>query len=175
MKRLVAVLVGFGILMFGFQNCSQQPGSASTSYLTNVQQSKVEDPNPASAVSIDILTQSESRQIKLDLNSGKLTQTSDSASEVKCLSESQLAAIRDLMENSSLCEFQPKADEMCAQIYTSPYANIHWSDKSIQVGEAVSSCQKAPDLCGQDGKTLRGLLKDVIERWGQLSCDFQAL
>lgn len=173
MKRLVAVLVGLSILMFGFQNCSQQPSPLSADQLAGGKQAKIEDPDLKVAKSLDILTQVEGQVVSLNLSSGQLT----SGSVQRCLSESTLSAINDLIRNSSLCEFQADVSEdmACAQVYTPAYANIHWSDKSVKVGEAMDSCHRNTDLCGQDGRTLRGLLRDIVTRFDEFSCDFQAL
>lgn len=173
MKRLVAVLVGMSILMFGFQNCSQQPTALDHNELAGSRQAKIEDPDLKIARSIDILTQSDGQVVNLDLATGRLT----SGSVERCLSESALGEINDLVRNSSLCVFESTATEdmMCAQVYMPAYANIHWPDMSVKVGEATDSCNRGPDLCGQDGKTLRGLLRDVVTRFDEYSCDFQAL
>jgi len=172
MKRLIAVLVGMSIVMFGFQNCSQQPASLSADELAGSKQAKIEDPDLKIAKTIDIHTQMEGQVVNLDLATGKLI----SGSAERCLSESMLGEINDLVRNSSLCVFEvPEEEMMCAQVYMPAYANIHWSDMSVKVGEAFDSCNRGPDLCGQDGKTLRGLLRDVVSRFDEFSCDFQAL
>lgn len=173
MKRLVAVLVGLSILMFGFQNCSQQPSPLSDDQLAGGQQSKVEDPDLKVAQSIDILTQAEDQVVNLNLSTGRLT----AGSVQRCLSESMLSAINDLVRNSSLCEFKTEVTEdmMCAQVYMPAYATINWANMSVSVGEALDSCHREMDLCGQDGRTLRGLLRDVVSRFDEFSCDFQAL
>jgi hypothetical protein len=176
MKRYWPGLVAAGMLLLSFQNCSEQSGKNHSS--TNVlPQTKVQDPSLAQATHVDILTRDESQRISLDLRTGEMTQKSQvGAVDRKCLSESMRAQILDLMNNSDLCQFEePGPAVACAMVYSAPYSEIHWPDKSIKVGEARSSCQKDIDLCGQDGKILRGLLRDVVTRWSEWSCDFKAL
>lgn len=172
MKKIVPVLVASGILLLSFQNCSQQQLNAVDNE-AGVPATKIEDPVLSQAQSLDILTQSD-QKISLNLVSGELLQEDKGVVVRKCLSESMRAQIQDVLSNSNLCEFeQPAADMACAQVYSAPYSEIHWLDKSIKVGEARSSCHKDVDLCGNDGKLLRGLLKDVISRWSEWSCDFK--
>lgn len=176
MKRLIALFAGFGILVFGFQNCSQNSVDTTAQFVVpSSTQTKIEDPDLKVAKSIDILTQSADEKISLDLVTGKILQVTSSSSVEKCLSDSMRAMIQDLIQNSSLCEFRPAQNQLCAHVYVHPYADIHWDEKSVSVGENMSSCHKGPDLCGQDGKILQGLLRDVIGRWDEWSCDFRVL
>ncbi len=176
MKKLLSVIAGFSVLVFGFQNCSQQGSSPDESLIpSSTVQSKIEDPDLKEAQVIEIFTLSPQEKISLNLGSGQLIQTSPAGSVEKCLSEPMRAAVLELLNSSSLCEFQPAEDALCAHVYSYPYAEIHWSQKSVKVGERVSSCHKGPDLCGQDGNILRGLLANIISRWDQWSCDFEAL
>lgn len=174
MKRLVSVCAGLFVIACGFQNCSQSGSHAPNSPLATVQ-NKIEDPDLKMAEALDILTQSEAQNIRLNLVSGEMTQSSSAGTVKKCLSEGMVSAIQDVIQNSSLCEFKAAEGNLCALVYSHAYANIHWSDKSVKVGESESSCVKGPDLCDQDGRTLRGLLRDVVTRWDEWSCDFKTL
>lgn len=174
MKKQVATAVGFLVLVFGFQNCSQS-SSESQSALMPTQQTKIEDPNLKSVQSLEILTTAEGQSVSLDVRTGELIQKGAMGTVRRCLSAERLATIQNLLQSSSLCEFEPAEGELCAHVYGYPYAVLQWPDIQIQVGESHSSCHKGPDLCGQDGKLLRGLLRDVIARWGEWSCDFQSL
>lgn len=172
MKKYIPVLIASGILMLSFQNCSQQKTESENSE-SAVPQSKIEDPTLAKAQSVDILTQN-NQKVSLNLKTGELLQDDQGQIVKKCLSESMRGQIQDLLVNSNLCEFpEPGPDMVCAQVYSAPYGEIHWLDKSIKVGEAFSSCHKDIDLCGNDGKILRGLLRDVLTRWDEWSCDFK--
>ena len=174
MKKYVPVIAACGVLLFGFQNCSEQPSENSAT--SSLPSTKVEDPVLSQASTLDILTASEDQKITLDLKTGELRQISDSGMVKKCLSEAMKGQILDLLNNSNLCLFEEPGPEIaCAQVYTPAYSEIHWPDKSVQVGEAISSCQKNVDLCGQDGKILRSLLRDVVTRWSEWSCDFQVV
>ncbi|MFN8791993.1 MAG: hypothetical protein ACK5Y2_11115 [Bdellovibrionales bacterium] len=174
MKTQVAAAVGFLVLMFGFQNCSQS-GSESQNSSVPTQQAKIEDPNLKSLQSLEILTTAEGQSVSLNIMTGELVQKGAMGTVRKCLSAERLATIQDLLQKSSLCEFEPAEGELCAHVYGYPYAILQWPDIQVQVGESHSSCHKGPDLCGQDGKLLRGLLRDVIARWSEWSCDFQSL
>ena len=172
MKKYLPVLVTSGVLMFSFQNCSQQQ-SHLLSEGSSIPQAKIEDPVLSQAQSIDILTQGD-QKISLDLSSGELIQDVQGNIQKKCLPDSIRGEIQDLLANSNLCETrEPGPEVACAQIYAPAYGEIHWANKSIKVGEAFSSCHKDVDLCGQDGMILRGLLRDVITRWSEWSCDFK--
>ena len=174
MKKYVPVLVASGILLLSFQNCSQQQASLQAGANTPAQ-TKIEDPVLSQAQSLDILTQ-EDQKVSLDLRTGELTQDVSGQVVKKCLPESMRAEILDVLANSNLCETpDPGPEVLCAQIYGAPYSEIHWADKSIKVGEVMSSCHKDVDLCGQDGKLLRGLLRDVVSRWNEWSCDFKVV
>lgn len=174
MKKYIPVLVASGVLLLGFQNCQQSTGSGSGSSATSAQ-SKIEDPTLSQAQSLDILTQSDDK-INLNLATGELIQNVQGTEIKKCLSESMRGQIQDLLASSSLCEHkEPAADVACAQVYAPAYGEIHWSNKSIKVGEAFSSCHKDVDLCGNDGAILRGLLRQVISRWNEWSCDFNVV
>ena len=174
MKKYLPVLVASGILLLSFQNCSQHKSSLQTDSSTPTQ-NKIEDPVLSQADSLDILTQGDQR-VSLNLKTGELVQDSSGILVKKCLPESIRAEILDILANSNLCETpQPGPEILCAQIYSAPYSEFHWADKSIKVGEAFSSCQKDVDLCGQDGKLLRGILRDVVSRWDEWSCDFKVV
>lgn len=174
MKKYVPVIAACGVLLFGFQNCSEQPGENLAA--SSQPSTKVEDPVLSQASSLDILTSSDDQKITLDLKSGELRQISSNGMVKKCLSEAMRGQISDLLNNSNLCLFEEPGPEMaCAQVYSPPYSEIHWPTKSVKVGEAISSCQKNVDLCGQDGKILRSLLRDVVSRWSEWSCDFQVV
>lgn len=175
MKKYVPVLLASGVLLLSFQNCSNQK-LESEAGLNSPTQTKIDDPILAQAQSLDILTQNDQQKISLNLRTGDLIQQTSSGSVRKCLSESMRGQIYDLLQNSNLCESPvPASDALCAQIYAAPYGEIHWANKSIRVGEAYSSCQKDVDLCGQDGMILRGLLRDIISRWSEWSCDFKVV
>ena len=176
MKKYVPVIAACGAILFGFQNCSEQPAEISPT--SSLPSTKLEDPilsrpKPLSqASSLDILTASGDQKITLDLKTGELRQISNRGMVKKCLSEAMKGKILDLLNNSNLCLFEKPGPEIaCAQVYTPAYSEIHWPDKSVQVGEAISSCHKNVDLCGQDGKVLRSLLRDVITRWSEWSCE----
>ena len=174
MKKYVPVLVASGILLLSFQNCSQRQASLQASATTPAQ-TKIEDPVLSQAQSLDILTQGD-QKISLNLKSGELLQDVSGNVVKKCLPDSVRAEILDVLANSNLCETKEPGPEMlCAQIYSAPYSEIHWADKSVKVGEAFSSCHKDVDLCGQDGMLLRGLLRDVVSRWSEWSCDFKVV
>lgn len=173
MKRQLSVIVGFIVLVFGFQNCNQS-GESSTSPIST-QQTKIENPDLKVAESLEILTQTDNQTLMLNLASGELIQSSLNGTVKKCVSEGMMSAINDVLQNSSLCEFKPAEGELCAHVYGYPYANINWSDMTVKVGESQSSCHKGPDLCGNDGRVLRGLLRDIVNRWDEWSCDFQSL
>lgn len=177
MNKWIPLSIGGFFVLLSFQNCSQSGSSAGVDTNTP-RQSKIEDPDLKQAQNIDILTLDDSIKINLDLSSGRLTQMNltTGQSVVKCLSSSMVGTINDLMNASSLCESKPPVtgeDIACAQVYGYPYAQLNWSDKSQKVGEYTDSCNRGPDLCGQDGNILRGLLRDVVARWDEWSCDFE--
>ena len=174
MKKYLPVLVASGILLLSFQNCSQQAASLQTG-ASAATQTKIEDPVLSQAQSIDILTQDD-QKVSLDLKTGELSQEVLGMVEKRCLPESMRAEILDVLANSNLCETpEPGPEVLCAQIYAPAYSEIHWADKSIKVGEVMSSCHKDVDLCGTDGRLLRGLLRDVVSRWNDWSCDFKVV
>lgn len=174
MKKYIPVLVASGVLLFGFQNCSQQQANLLTD-ASPISQNKIEDPVLSQAESLDILTQGD-KKVSLNLQTGELVQEAEGLLEKKCLPDSIRAEILDLLAASNLCETpDPGPDMACAQVYSAPYSEIHWADKSVKVGEAISSCHKDVDLCGQDGMLLRGMLKDVVARWSEWSCDFKVV
>jgi hypothetical protein len=174
MKKFLPVLIGSGILLLSFQNCSQNSELFANGNSTSPPQTKIEDPVLSQAQSLDILTQNDQR-VSLNLKTGELVQDSNGNLVKKCLPDSIRAEISDILANSNLCEPEDRSDVMCAQIYAAPYSEIHWADKSIKVGEIFSSCHKDVDLCGNDGKLLRGILKDVVARWNEWSCDFKVV
>jgi hypothetical protein len=175
MKKYLPVLVASGVLLFSFQNCSQQK-AMSSSNSTEAPQSKIEDPILAQAQSLDILTQNQDDTINVNLSTGQMTQNVQGTIITKCLSDSVRGQINDLLVNSALCDFpEPGPDVACAQVYSAPYSDIHWADKDVKVGEAFSSCQKNVDLCGNDGVLLRGILKTIVSNWNSYSCDFQVV
>ncbi len=174
MKKYIPVMIASGVLLLSFQNCAQNQAEI-LSPSSGISQNKIEDPVLSQAQSIDILTQND-QKISLSLETGELVQDERGNIVKKCLPDSIRAEILDLLANSNLCETpEPGPEVACAQVYSAPYSEIHWSDKSIKVGEAVSSCHKDLDLCGQDGMLLRGLLKDVVARWSEWSCDFKVV
>ncbi len=174
-KKYLPVLVASTILLLSFQNCSQQNSETVISGIP-ASQTKIDDPILSKAQSLDILTQVEDQKVSLNLETGELTQNIQGSEVKKCLPDSIRGEILDLLSNSNLCETQEPAPEVaCAQIYSAPYSELHWADKSLKIGEAFSSCHKDIDLCGQDGMLLRGLLRDVVSRWSEWSCDFKVV
>ena len=175
MKKFVPILVSCGVLLFGFQNCSQQSINKNENAASVTPSTKIEDPALSKAESVDILTQ-QNQTVSLDLKTGRMSEVNSGVSEVRCLPDSVRAEVLDVLNSSNLCEFQePGPDQLCAEVYSAPYAEIHWSDKQIKVGEMFSSCHKDIDLCGNDGKLLRGILKDIVSRWSEWSCDFKVV
>lgn len=180
MNKWIPVIAGGLFVLVSFQNCSPEGTSQNQDTLTPTQ-TKIEDPDLKKASLLQIQTMDDSVELSLDLSTGDLLQrnkvTGQSVS--RCLSSSMLGTINDLMQASSLCESKPSiqdADRVCAQVYMPAYASILWSNGTKQdVGESQNSCEKGPDLCGQDGAILRGLLRDVVARWSEWSCDFQTL
>lgn len=172
MKKYLPMLVASGVLMFSFQNCSQQQSNLLAD-ANSASQTKINDPVLSQAQSIDIFTQAD-QKVSLNLATGELAQMSAGSMQRKCLPDSIRGEIQDILANSNLCETQePSVGMACAQIYAPAYSELHWADKSIKVGEAFSSCHKDVDLCGQDGMLLRGILRDVVSRWDEWSCDFR--
>jgi len=179
MNKWIPVIAGGLFVLVSFQNCSFE-SNQNQDTLAPIQ-SKIEDPDLRQASQIQILTLDDSIEISLDLMSGNLQQHNQVTNQVvrRCLSSSMLGTINDLMQASSLCESRPSvadADRVCAQVYTPAYASLLWSNGTMQnVGESQNSCERGPDLCGQDGAILRGLLRDIVARWDEWSCDFEVL
>jgi hypothetical protein len=172
MKKMVPVFLAAGLVLIGFQNCSQSTSGESS--LSNSSSSlKIEDPVLAEALSIDIMTQ-QNQSVSLDLKTGEMKQDLSGVVVKKCLPDSVRAEILDVLQNSNLCEYPaPASESICLQVYSPAYAEIFWTDKAVKVGEMYSSCHKDIDLCGQDSQLLRGLLRNVVSRWNEWSCDFK--
>lgn len=180
MNKWIPVVAGGLFVLVSFQNCSPEGMSQNQATLTPAQK-KIEDPDLKNASLIQIHTMDDSVELNLNLSTGDLMQRNKVTGQSvnRCLSSSMLGTINDLMLASSLCESQAAfqdADRVCAQVYIPAYASIIWSNGTQQkVGESQSSCEKGPDLCGQDGALLRGLLRDVVARSSEWSCDFESL
>lgn len=180
MNKWVPVLAGGLFVLVSFQNCSPESSSQNQDTLTP-QQSKIEDPDVKQASLIQIHTMDDSIELNLDLSNGNLIQRNRVTNQTvnRCLSSSMIGTINDLLQSSQLCESTATvqdSDRMCAQVYTPAYASLLWSNGTLQsIGESLNSCERGPDLCGQDGAILRGLLRDIVARWDEWSCDFQAL
>lgn len=180
MNKWVPVIAGGLFVLVSFQNCSPEGMSQNQDTLAPTQ-TKIEDPDLKNATLVQIHTMDDSVELTLNLSTGDLLQRNKITGQSvnRCLSSSMLGTINDLMQASSLCESKSTvqdADQVCAQVYTPAYASLLWSNGTQQnVGESQNSCEKGPDLCGQDGALLRGLLRDVVARSSEWSCDFQTL
>ena len=180
MNKWIPVIAGGLFVLVSFQNCSPE-GSSQNKDTLYPTQSKVEDPDLKKATGIEILTLDDSVELTLDLASGDLVQRNKvtGQSVTRCLSASMLGTLNDLMHASSLCESKSSVDDsdnVCAQVYMPAYAAIIWSNGAQQnIGESLNSCEKGLDLCGQDSAILRGLLRDIVARSSEWSCDFETL
>ena len=180
MRPWIPVAIGGFVVMMSFQNCSVPVQSDDLEQNPSPTQ-KIEDLNLSQAESIHIMSAYFDKEAFLDLSSGQVTRLNRETGEkdMRCLSESMLAALKDVLNNSQVCEPVSRIEDSqlaCAQVYTMPYARVNWIDKNVELlGEAKSACQKGPDLCENRGPILKSLLQEIQNRWADWSCDFSNL
>lgn len=180
MKPWIPVAVGGLVIMLSFQNCSA-PKNSQELLEADVPTQKIEELVLSEAESIHIMASDVNNEAFLDLTSGKVTKLNreTGVADVRCLSESMLASIKDVLNSSQVCEpvNTPQDSQLvCAQIYTMPYARLNWVDQNVELlGESKSACQKGADLCENRGAILKSLLQEVMNRWSEWSCDFKVV
>jgi hypothetical protein len=180
MKPWIPVAVGGLVVMLSFQNCSSPVQSDDLS-LSPYPTQKISELILSNTESIHIMSSDINKEAFLDLSSGRVTRLNRESGEadVRCLSESMLAAVKDVLNSSEVCEPIPRVEDSqlaCAQVYTMPYARLNWIDQNVELlGEAKSACQKGADLCDNRGPVLKSLLQEIQNRWSEWSCDFKVV
>lgn len=95
-----------------------------------------------------------------------------------CMSSAQIAELEGLLEEARICDAQDTSastDTMCTMDYQFPYAKLHFTERSVGLGERYSGCSRGPDLCGDQSKKLQLFLKGITSQLKTLNCNFQPL
>lgn len=199
MKRWTFLLIT-GCLLVSFQNCARTAIDTTTGQIQTMSESSVSNLNPADAQTLEVPSSmaidsavskisakaaSEELFISYNLSVHPKTGVIDvlrpdgsvSPDSQFCLQSGQIAELEDLLTQARLCEAQDHSSENtgCTMDYHSPYAKLHFSDRSVVLGERYSGCYKGPDLCGEQSQKLQAFLKTITESLPSLSCSFESL
>lgn len=94
-----------------------------------------------------------------------------------CLASSELSELREILENSKVCESAAVVDDgvACTMQYKFPYAKLHFASSEISLGESMSGCHQGPDICGEQKDMLQGFLAYVQNNLASKKCEFQVV
>lgn len=181
-KRSFLIVSSF-ILIVAFQNCkSADLSSSGADQKLSSSEGSVDAPlisgqplnsvtyyfSPSSGVNkteVDLSQRPSSLQ--LDVNSGQIQVAGDS--KKYCLSEDDISELKEILKQANLCRVKPKADQICAMIYKSPYAVMHFENGDVSLGEARSSCDRV-DLCNAYPEIVKGFFASVVSNLNSKQC-----
>ncbi|MGZ3742222.1 MAG: hypothetical protein ACXWRE_00735 [Pseudobdellovibrionaceae bacterium] len=201
MKRYVIAAFAF-CLIISFQNCSphhlsdvnnanalSNPTLVTPTEKVDVSQTEmVEIPESAyleSQLQQDITAASptstfSAHHLEIDVKTG-VVHVVDQNNEVLvglqyCLNSSDMSELHTILDSAKVCEDQAVEDgQVCTAEYRFPYAKLHFLDSEISLGEALSGCNKGPDLCGDQKDMLQGLLTHIQGDLATRKCEFQVV
>ncbi len=161
---------------------SQAPGASQSSPLPAIE--AIEVVTPSSLVpNGSTMQRVAEKTLYLDLQSGSISEVNSDgqpvdpptpASPRRCLTQNDLSILMSILESAQLCQAAPASaspKEVCAMIYKSPYARLHSLEgHSIDLGEAHSSCDRGPDLCGSNPALLKAFVANLAAHLQEKKC-----
>lgn len=200
MKRWTVLLL-FGGLVISFQNCSRSGPDVSPNKMDSMSTSELSSLNPSEARSLEIpsspTVDSAISGVSAKAASGDdlfasfglsiqpktgvisvLQSDGEADPDLEfCMTSAQIAQLEGLLEDARICEAQDASqdDVACTMDYRFPYAKLHFSDRSVGLGERYSGCSRGPDLCGDQSQKLQSFLKGITDQLKTLTCNFQSL
>ncbi|MBL7671811.1 MAG: hypothetical protein JNM39_15090 [Bdellovibrionaceae bacterium] len=119
----------------------------------------------------------EGLNLLIDLKSGEITEINQNREpEDKpkhCLTPNDLSILTSIFASGRLCESEQgsKSGMMCAMVYKMPYARLHsLGGEAIDLGEARSSCDRGPDLCGANQDLLKAFIANLLSHLQEKVC-----
>lgn len=188
---MLNVILIVGILLFGYQNCSQDNDSrwskktdaqtASTASGTIAfGQSKVEqlkfyiDGQTEFQKSGKTFYVTEKKQYILNVETGVVSEQDQQGLLLNnyCLTSELKNEVSGIISSASVCHAQvPPDDVVCAEVITPAYAELVTDSSVIELGSATNSCgANSADLCGSQSDMLKGWIQAVKNQLGQLEC-----
>lgn len=123
------------------------------------------------------------KTLYLDLKSGSIDELDSEGQPIAapnatsprhCLTQNDLSILMSILESAQLCQAAPaptSPKEVCAMFYKSPYARLHsLNGHSIDLGEARSSCDRGPDLCGSNPSLLKAFVANLAAHLQEKKC-----
>jgi hypothetical protein len=136
----------------------------------------LEEPSLATA-SDGTVSRVQGQNLLIDLKSGEITEIDqDRQPEDKpkrCLTQNDLSILTSIFASARLCESQQnsKSGIMCAMVYKMPYARLHsLNGETLDLGEARSSCDPGPDLCGANQDLLKAFITNLLSHLQEKVC-----
>jgi hypothetical protein len=171
MKKIAAIL-GLGLLILSFQNCSSPELVAQGQDEREVIYDKIK------AVPVtDIVFWDESRGLRLDVNlsTGVMTAFEEMGQvrgETYCLPENAKLTLNEILADANICLPEPTAiPEVCAQVYHAAYASLTIGTKSYNLDERLDSCTPAVDLCDPQAQVLKAFVQNTLLQLERYTCN----
>lgn len=166
MKKLL-VMTTLCCLVLGFQNCARSgmSGSSSESSSTGAAELNSSSSQMASVTEVEI-PYGQGGELVVNVSSGQIqaVNAQDQATATYCVSSSNLQQLQTLLASAQLCEGSSSsgsADQVCAQVYTAPYATLVGSSV-MTLGESLDSCGTGlQDLCGSAAASFKTLVSNI--------------
>lgn len=185
MNKKAFAIFAFLILIFSFQNCSQNSNLKNLSKTED--ENKKEYPNvvvPADTEFLIITNDLEKSGIvaenfKLDVQRGVAeieNPQSKEKGESYCLTEDQQEELQSILEQSQVCYPEHKEveddDRVCTMEYKYPYATLLAPYFEVKLGETSSGCDKPIDLCEEKSDMLKGFVSYLLKNLKKQACHF---
>ena len=186
MKYIAWTLFAGVAIVFSFQNCKKNAESADAVYSSSVTKVDLSQENilKVNLYADDIQTVQKAGNsyqvkyrlaLKIDLQSGVLTQTSDLSdqSSTFCLTPALKSQLQSILFLSQICRLHREhpPETICTMQYLMPYAEIITAHEQFDLGSASDGCASdSVDLCETQGDTLKQYVVLLKSSYARLSC-----
>lgn len=188
LKAKYFLILSSFVLIFAFQNCQQADMSNGANQKVGAASSDVNAESPLiSGQPLNAMTYyynnslnkgvtreeaavaSRPNSLQLNLLSGQIQVAGDS--QQYCLSSIEIDELKEILKQANVCRVKPSSDlQVCAMVYQSPYAVMHFSNQDVSLGEARSSCEKV-DLCDAYPDLVKGFFASVVTNLSSKVCN----
>jgi hypothetical protein len=182
---IVAVLAVIGL--FAFQNCNKNP-SADSLQNQNPSVSRfnlpVADISSVSFYVPDVTTVSKAgktyslkynKTLKINFDTGEILELNDFNSDkaTYCMPEDLLQELKSIIETSQVCKAPAQSsDQVCTQVYQSPYCDVAVGDDITALGSATDGCgNNSIDLCEDQDDVLKAFIQKLNSSYTTYSCN----
>jgi hypothetical protein len=102
------------------------------------------------------------------------------ADDIYCLPPKELTAVKNIVISAQYCQSEGadastqsemQKPELCAQVYTFPYAILVKEANEIRLGEMHTSCDTTVDLCADRGAALRKFTAELVTNLKNYPCE----